>query len=157
GLSGACGDLFAKADYAVHSSRHPRACFGRCERRLGCVAAWNGLREIPRRAAARRNRPADFSLCDPGLLAPAPVDRTDPTCLRRSQSTFRFHQRRARAAARKNSVDMELPRDPCRYAGRLDCNVQGFCALSQKNRVLGVTMATILAENVGLDFPIYGM
>src|SRR5262249_42071760 len=91
------------------------------------------------------------------LLAPASVDRADPTRLRRSQSTFRFHQRRARTAARKNSVGVELPRDPGGDAGRLDCNVQDVFALSQKNRVLGVTMATILAENGGLHFPIYGM
>jgi ABC-type polysaccharide/polyol phosphate transport system ATPase subunit len=39
----------------------------------------------------------------------------------------------------------------------MGCDVQGVLALSQENRVLGVTMATILADNVGLDFPIYGM
>src|SRR5262249_47101602 len=96
-------------------------------------------------------------LCDPGLLASAPAERTDATRLRRSQSAFRFHQRRARAAARENSFAVELFRNPGGDAGRLGCNVQGVFSLSQKNRVLGVIMATILVENVGLDFPIYGM
>jgi ABC-type polysaccharide/polyol phosphate transport system ATPase subunit len=52
---------------------------------------------------------------------------------------------------------VELSRNTGGDAGRLGCNVQDVFELSQENRVLDLNMATILTENVGLDFPIYGM
>ena len=73
------------------------------------------------------------------------------------EPALQFHRGGARALARTDSDAIGLHHDSGGNPGWLDRDVQGVLELPKKNCVLGVKMATILVENVDLDFPIYGM